>query len=201
MITEISHEKRGARADHGGVVLVALPLAVLAALGSLLATMLQRGSRANRRGALEATGPRRPDSTSWLSLPAVPRATTAEDSWVLEAFDAGEIAELQQTDHDVRRDLSRDHHALVLARVPEHRRDRRVRLVAWAERRLTLVLGDGTAVEFDGVPQRTATWLAYCHQQFGLVVETIAPAEATWAARLESYGCDTPVRASRLRVS
>ena len=44
-------------------------------------------------------------------------------------------------------------------------------------------------------------WLGYCQDQFGLVLEAIGPADASWAARLNSCGCDTPLRASRLRVS
>jgi hypothetical protein len=136
-----------------------------------------------------------------LSLPTAPRPTTADDDWVLEAFDADEIAELRRIDEAVRRDLARDHHAVVLARVPESRRDRRVRAVAWSRERLTLVLADGTALELDGVSQDRAVWLGYCQVQFGLVLEAIGPADASWAARLNSCGCDTPLRASRLRVS
>lgn len=140
-------------------------------------------------------------SSAWLSVPTAPRPTTVDDDWVLEAFDADEIAELHRIDDEVRRDLARDHHALVLSLVPDNRRDRRVRTVAWADGRVILVLGEGTALEFDGVSQGAAVWLGYCHDQFGLVLEAIGPAETSWAARFASCGVDTPLRASRVRVS
>lgn len=138
---------------------------------------------------------------SWLSLPAAPRPTTADDAWVLEAFDVDEISELRRIDAAVRREQAAATLAVVQARVPGDRRLRRVRAVAWHAGRLTLVLADGTSLELDGVRQDAAVWLAYCQDQFGLVLEDIGPAETTWAARLASCGVDTPLQASRLRVS
>ena len=66
--------------------------------------------------------------------------------------------------------------------------------------RLTLELAAGTQVELDGVSRSTAVWLRYCHDQFGVVLEAIAPHDSAWAARLGCCGWDTPVQASRLRV-
>ena len=169
----------------------------------------RRGRRRDGAAPSEGSLPRsaahlrpRPAGGSWLSLPRAPRPTTADDDWVLEAFDADEIAELRRIDEAVRRDLARDHHAVVLARVPgEPARPSRARWWRGPRERLTLVLADGTALELDGVSQDRAVWLGYCQVQFGLVLEAIGPADASWAARLNSCGCDTPLRASRLRVS
>ena len=85
--------------------------------------------------------------------------------------------------------------------MPDSRRDRRVRAVGWVDGRLILVLGDGTALELDGVSQSAAVWLGYCHDQFGLVLEAIGPTDTVWSARLESCGVDTPLHASRVRVA
>lgn len=191
-------------ADHEWVLLLVLPLASACALGAALlrrATAPPAGSvdHTDARG-LEDSGSTRP-AGAWLSLPTAPRAVTVDDDWVLEAFDADEIAELRRIDATVRRDLARDHHALVTALVPGNRRDRRVRAVAWVDGRLILVLGDGTALEFDGVSRGTAVWLGYCQDQFGLVLEAIGPTDTSWAARFASCGVDTPLRASRVRVS
>jgi hypothetical protein len=145
----------------------------------------------------------------WLILPSAPPPSTGEDAWVLDAFDATEIAELRRLDVEVRSDLTHHHHALVLARVPESRRGRRVRHVGWSTPdlastragRLTLVLATGIRVELDGVSRATAQWLHYCHDQFGVVLAAIGPDDSAWAARLQCCGCDTPVQASRLRVA
>lgn len=185
-----------APADDGEMLLLALTIASAWAVGAVLL----RRATLRRPLAVDGRPVRRPIG-SWLSLPPAPRATTGDDDWVLEAFDADEIAELRRIDTEVRLDLTRDRHAVVLARVPASRRDRRVRTMGWIDQRLTLVLGDGTALEFDGVARPTAVWLGYCHDQFGLVLEAISPAETSWAARLASCGWDTPVRASRVRVS
>jgi hypothetical protein len=181
------------------VLLLALTLASACALGAVVL----RGRAHSRRVTPAAVVPPVPalPHGPWLSIPAAPRATTADDDWVLEAFDANEIAELRRIDDEVRRDLARDHHAAVQALVPDSRRDRRVRAVGWADRRLILVLGDGTALELDGVSRSAAVWLGYCHDQFGLVLEAIGPADTTWALRLESCGVDTPLHASRVRVA
>lgn len=138
---------------------------------------------------------------SWLSLPAAPRATTVDDDWVLEAFDSTEIAELRRIDADVRHELAADTLAEVQSKVPGDRRSRRVRGVGWDAGLLSLVLADGTAVELDGVAQDTAVWLAYCQDQFGLVLVDIGPSDTTWAARVASCGVATPLQASRVRVS
>jgi hypothetical protein len=188
-----------AGADHEGVPLFALTLASACALGAVLV----RG-RAHPGGTtpeVVVPAPAPITDSPWLSLPPAPRAATADDDWVLEAFDADEIAELRRIDDEVRRDLARDHHAAVQALVPDSRRDRRVRAVGWADGRLILVLGDGTALELDGVSRSAAVWLGYCHDQFGLVLDAIGPADTTWALRLESCGVDTPLHASRVRVA
>lgn len=178
------------------MLLLALTLAAAcAAAAVLLRRAIGRADGSTGRGAGDHPG------SAWLSLPTAPRATTVDDDWVLEAFDADEIVELRRIDAAVRRDLARDHHALVRSLVPDNRRDRRVRTVAWADGRLILVLGEGTALEFDGVSQGTAVWLGYCQEQFGLVLEAIGPADTSWAARFASCGVDTPLRASRVRVS
>jgi hypothetical protein len=44
-------------------------------------------------------------------------------------------------------------------------------------------------------------WIAYCQDQFGLVLEEIDQTEHAWAARLASCGVDTRVSASRVRLS
>jgi len=196
-ITASRHRISHAPADDGEVLLLALTLATAWAVG---AALLGRAARHRPPAVARRAVDRRPVG-SWLSLPLAPRATTGDDDWVLEAFDPDEIAELRRIDTEVRGDLARDHHAAVLARVPDNRRDRRVRAIGWADGRLALVLGDRTELEFDGVSQATAVWLGYCHDQFGLVLEAINPADSSWAARLGSCGWDTPVRASRVRVS
>jgi hypothetical protein len=164
--------------------------------------VLHRGDRARtRRGPLAGALERNLARGSWLSLPSAPRATSVDDDWVLEAFDTAEIAELHRIDEDVRRELAADTLAQVRSKVPGDRRSRRVRGVGWSDGRLSLILADGTAVELDGVAQDTAVWLAYCHDQFGLLLVDIGPADATWAARVASCGVATPLQASRVRVS
>ena len=185
--------------DDEGVPLLALTLASACALGAVLLRGRARAGETTPQAVVPPL-PALPQSP-WLSLPPAPRATTADDDWVLEAFDADEIAELRRIDDDVRRDLARDNHAAVQALVPDSRRDRRVRAVGWADGRLILVLGDATALELDGVSRSAAVWLGYCHDQFGLVLEAIGPADSTWALRLESCGVDTPLHASRVRVA
>src|SRR5690606_31637055 len=101
-------------ADDGCVLLFVLVVACSCALGGAVV----RRSSGPRPGRIGHGARRRPIGT-WLSIPAAPRATTADDDWVLEAFDADEIAELRLLDAEVRHDLARDHHAVVLARVPD----------------------------------------------------------------------------------
>jgi len=187
-------------ADHGRVLLLALTLAVACALGAVLLRMARVGAVTAAEPVVEQPPLGRP-AGSWLSIPPAPRATTADDDWVLEAFDADEIAELRRIDDEIRLELARDRHAAVRALVPDSRRDRRVRAVAWADGRLVLVLGDGTALELDGVSRSAAVWLGYCHDQFGLVLEAIGPTGTVWSARLESCGVDTPLHVSRVRVA
>jgi hypothetical protein len=145
--------------------------------------------------------------SGWLTVPGPPRAVSADDAWVLEAFDVDEIAELVRLDEQVRSEFARDRLRVVLAKVPENRRERRVRALSWSAAatdetgRLALTLADGTSLELDGVPRSTAVWLGYCHDEFGLVLGAIRPTATSWAADLHSCGCDTPVRASRVRVA
>jgi hypothetical protein len=182
------------------VLLLTLTLASACTLGAVLL----RGARAGAARVAEpasAPRPHRHPGGSWLSIPPAPRATTGDDDWVLEAFDVDEIGELRRIDEEVRHDLARDRDAAVQALVPDSRRDRRVRAVGWADGRLILVLGDGTALELDGVSRSAAVWLGYCHDQFGLVLEAIGPTGTVWSARLESCGVDTPLHASRVRVA
>ncbi len=183
-----------------GVPLLALTVASACAVGAVLARGAGRRQPMAAPPAAEPAAERRSPST-WLTLPPAPRATTADDDWVLEAFDAAEIVELRRLDEQVRHDLARDRQAAVQALVPDSRRDRRVRAVGWADGRLILVLGDGTALELDGVSRSAAVWLGYCHDQFGLVLEAIGPTGTAWSARLESCGVDTPLHASRVRVA
>jgi hypothetical protein len=197
--TVISRRSRRANADHGEVLLLTLlALAALAAAGIVVDARI-------RAATARMDAEHRPSAgaqTSWLSLPEAPRPVTADDAWVLEAFDSAEIAELRHIDSAVRHDTARAHHAVVLERVPDTRRSRRVRLVRWnGEQHLTLVLADGTSVELDGITTASAIWIAYCQDQFGLVLEEIDQTETAWAARLASCGMDTRVSASRVRVS
>jgi hypothetical protein len=182
-------------------MVLALLLVLPAVVGAGWA-LHQRSERPTRPAPSSRPGP-------WLTLPLPPPACRAGDDWILEAFDAGEIAELRRLDEAVRRDLTHASHAEVLARVPERRRARRIRAMGWTAAdlastragRLTLELATGIRVELDGVSRSTADWLRYCHDQFGVVLEAISPTEATWAARLHSCGWITPVQASRLRVA
>ncbi len=173
------------------------------ALGTVVVTdVLARRAPAPRRHRADQLAPAgRRARSSWLSLPAAPRPTTVDDDWVLEAFDTDEIAELHRIDEDVRRELAADTLSEVQSKVPADRRSRRVRVVGWSAGLLSLILADGTAVELDGVAQDTAVWLAYCHDQFGLLLVDIGPADTTWAARVASCGVATPLQASRVRVS
>jgi hypothetical protein len=182
------------------VLLLVLTSASACALGAVLVRRA-RGQAPVAPAELAARPAGTRPTGAWLSLPTAPRPTTGDDAWVLEAFDADEIAELRRIDAEVRRDLAHDRQALVRSLVPDNRRGRRVRTVAWLDGRLILVLGEGTALELDGVSRDTAVWLGYCHDQFGLVLEAIGPADTSWSARLASCGVDTPLRASRVRVS
>ncbi len=186
---------------------------VVATAVALVARRLDRSRRAQpqaRGGPGHPRDGRAADRSRWLTVPAAPRPSAADGDWARELFDPGDVADLVALDAAIRSELARERHALVLARMPEGRRERRVRALVWTsdevpaaspEGRLSLTLADGTSLELDGVSHATALWLGYCHDEFGLVLGTISPGDSSWAARLHSCGWDTPVRASRLRVS
>ncbi len=184
---------------------------VLAGPLVLVVVLATAGALGRRRGAgsqVSETPP--PETAAWHAVPGPPRAPGASDTWVLDAFSPGEIAELATIDSLVRAEVIDDRLALIMAQVPAGRRQRKVRSLSWdparigladGAGRLRLQLADGTSIELDDVARSTAMWLVYCQDEFGLSLDTIELSATVWAAQLRSCGCQTPVHAPRVRVS